>query len=100
MVGVLGEFWHFRGYNDEGKDWLMRALTQTGGVASSARGKALREAGRIVLTQGNYAQATALLEDSLNLAHQLGDKGEIAVLLNFRGLVALYQLDLVNASIF
>ncbi len=100
LAASLGEFWYCRGHNSEGQKYLRQALAQNRGILSPVRGKALREAGRIALVQGDYAQATILLEESLNLARQLGDKYEIAASLNFRGHVALYQLDLIDASPF
>jgi tetratricopeptide (TPR) repeat protein len=98
LAAILGEYWYFQGQLSEGKTWLMQALVQSRSLQLPARIKALREAGRIVLTQGDYAQATPLLEESLNLARQFGDKRELAISLTFHGSVALYQLDLACAQ--
>ncbi len=92
----------FQGQLSEGQTWLRQALALSAGAQFSpslpVRIKALREAGRIALAQGEYAQATALLAESLQLARQLGDKRELAISLIFHGGAALYQLDLASAQ--
>ena len=77
LAGALGEFWHTHGPLSEGRRWLEMCLSEEDGTSSPyARAKALNEAGWITVFQGD--EGTALLEESLALFKELGDKAGIA----------------------
>ncbi len=90
LAGALGEFWLMRGRLSEGRRWLETALA--GGDASPAavRVKALDRAGSIAILQGDE-RATALLEESLALLKELGDKAGAAASLSSLGHAMLYR---------
>jgi predicted ATPase/class 3 adenylate cyclase/Tfp pilus assembly protein PilF len=87
LSGALWRFWHAHGHVHEGRRWLEEALTRP--VERTAmRAKALSGAGVLARSQGDYAAAHALLEESLAIKRELGDKPGIALALNELGLVA------------
>jgi tetratricopeptide (TPR) repeat protein len=61
-------------------------------------GWVLSSLGRVALAQGNYRQATIMLERALALDQDLGDKFEIARMLNELGSVARSQGDYEGAT--
>ena len=78
LVGALGWFWHRRGYLPEGHTRLEQALACAAGTAAAgatpARLQALIARARLAHSQGDYAGARALSEQSLALAQALGDR--------------------------
>ena len=82
LTGALGAFWRVRGHLSEGRGWLDRALAgeRDGGAV---RAKALQEAGTLAWCQGDYAAASALLEQSLARWRVLEDPRGIASTLTF-----------------
>ncbi|MFQ5796017.1 MAG: BTAD domain-containing putative transcriptional regulator [Candidatus Bipolaricaulia bacterium] len=98
LGGALRSFWFLRGSPSEGRRWLEGALKQGGSVSAPVRAKALLGAGWLAWRQSDYEQATALLEESLALFQELGDKEGIAGSLNRLGLVACSEGDLGRAA--
>jgi predicted ATPase len=98
LAAVLGEFWYFQDNLSEGYHWLTQALAQSGADELPVRIKALREASRIALAQGEDKQAAAFADESLQLARRLGDRRELAISLVFCGGAALQQFELVTAQ--
>jgi non-specific serine/threonine protein kinase len=92
LAGVLWRFWFTRGYLAEGRRWLEGALAGDGG-APAARARALHGAGALAYYQSDYTRATALLEESLALRRELGDKRGIAASLGNLGNVAHEEGD-------
>jgi predicted ATPase len=78
LAGALHTFWFRRGHLSEGRQWLSTLLAREHPVAAAVRAKALRGAGYLALRQGDASQARALLEESLALYREVGDKGGIA----------------------
>jgi hypothetical protein len=77
LAGAVWGFWRVHGHVSEGRRWLegLLAVTESGGAAKSAtRAKALSHAGALALEQGDYSRAAALLDESLLLSRELGDK--------------------------
>ncbi|MFN8454180.1 MAG: BTAD domain-containing putative transcriptional regulator [Anaerolineae bacterium] len=75
LAGTLGLFWYLHGHWSEGRGWLESMLAQTEGLDyTQARAKALLNAGTLAHYQGDYHAATALLNESLTLHRELGDK--------------------------
>lgn len=67
-------FWWQRGYLNEGRRWLERALATNSSVSARVRAKALNSAGVLAYHQGDHAAARPFLEESLALWRELEDK--------------------------
>ncbi|HZU66214.1 MAG TPA: tetratricopeptide repeat protein [Ktedonobacteraceae bacterium] len=95
LAGALGIFWYMRGYLNEGRTWLEELLScdSSGGnpVSTDIRAKALNSASMLVTELGDYGQAALLVEESMGLFQELGDKRGRAAALNTRGIVAKLQ---------
>jgi non-specific serine/threonine protein kinase len=95
----LWRFWELRGWETEGRRWLMAALT----LAGSAEGDILRQrvavaAGRLAVDQGDNAEARALLDECLTVARDRRDESGMAMALTLLGHVAFAQDDLGRAA--
>jgi non-specific serine/threonine protein kinase len=99
MAGALGRFWWMRGYYGEGREHLERALSHelAEDATRAMRGKALAAAGNIAYYQADYTSARSLLEESLVIRRELGDKGGIALSLINLGNMAYMQGDYESA---
>jgi tetratricopeptide (TPR) repeat protein len=83
-----------RGHFSEGQEHLKRALERAGAQgAGAARAKALNRAGDMAYSQGDYASARALLEESLSLYREMGNRVGIVWSLIVLGRVVLDQGD-------
>ena len=84
LCGALAIFWHTHGYLSEGRRWIDAALSiaPADPALTALRAKALSGAGRLALTQGDYAQARAHYDAALALFQQLADQRGIAIALN------------------
>jgi non-specific serine/threonine protein kinase len=110
FAGALWRFWDTCGYASEGRAWLERALQMargaglrcpatnergTAGEAQHARYKAfalaLHGAGVLAATQNDYARATELYQECLEVRRALGDRRGIAQIMNNQGLIAVVQ---------
>lgn len=98
LAGTLWRFWWARGYLGEGRRWLEAALAKSNTQPTPARAKALYGAGVLAQDQGDYAQAGAFYENSLEMAQDLGDKRGIASALNGIGFLGIHQGDYMRAS--
>jgi predicted ATPase/class 3 adenylate cyclase len=78
LAGALGLFWEVRGYWDEGRAALERALSQAGDAPSAARAKVLRYAGAMANFQSDVRRGKELAEESLDLSRKLGDRRGVA----------------------
>lgn len=106
LAGALAQFWFMHSHFTEGRWWLGQSLelghrAEAAGELSPAywplRGKALSEAGRMAVQQGDYVAARALHEESLLIWREAGDKSGVAASLNYLGNVAFFQGDLTAA---
>ncbi|MBI1743232.1 tetratricopeptide repeat protein [Candidatus Acetothermia bacterium] len=93
LAGALWFYWDIRGYFREGRSWLDEMLQRRSNASSSVLAKALYGAGVLAYRQGDYNQATVLLEQGLILFRELGDKKGIANSLNILGAIARSQRD-------
>jgi tetratricopeptide (TPR) repeat protein len=92
IAGALWRFWAVRGHFCEGREYLDRALGRAGTQErTAARTKALNGAGVLALSQGDYAWARAMHEESLAIRRELGDRQGVAASLNNLGNVAKDQ---------
>src|SRR6266478_4822514 len=97
---ALFRYWEIREYLAEGRDRLGRLLKLTGAAApTKLRMRALFAAGVLAGEQGDYASAEALISESQNIAHQLGDKTGIAVSLNALAVFARDRGDVATAHV-
>jgi predicted ATPase len=100
LAGALWRFWEVRGYVTEGRGILddLLNLTASVEVPANVRAKALNGAGVLAGNQGDYARQTAILEESLKLYEELGDKSGIAQSINNLGSIAYSQGDYARAQ--
>jgi predicted ATPase/DNA-binding CsgD family transcriptional regulator len=96
LSGALARFWFLRGYHSEGLQWLMRALAARP-ERTAARMKALHGAGYLLQHRHDATVARALLEESLDIAGELGDQRTAAWVLYVLGRVAYYDNDPATA---
>ena len=87
-----GRFWNAYGPN-EGRRWLERALAESSGAPTPSRAKALKEAGWLANFQGDYHRSVALLEESMALFEELGDKPGLAAALFYLGMTVVHGRD-------
>jgi predicted ATPase/DNA-binding NarL/FixJ family response regulator len=92
LSGALGWFWWGRDYHSEGRRWLDRALAANR-EPTPARMKALHAAGWLAHHQRDLAEARALLEESLAIARDLGDRASVAWALHCLGRVAYFEKE-------
>jgi non-specific serine/threonine protein kinase len=92
LAAALWWFWLIRAYFSEGRAYLAAVLTRQGAAErTQLRANALRAAGLLAHEQGDYAAARPLIEQSLAIFQELGDKRRIALSLYSLGRVALVQ---------
>jgi len=97
---ALFRYWEIREYLAEGRDRLGRLLKLAGAAArTKLRMRALFAAGVLAGEQGDYASADALINESQDIARELGDKTGIAVSLNALAVFARDRGDVATAHI-
>jgi predicted ATPase/class 3 adenylate cyclase len=97
LAGPMWWFWILRGHVREGRERLARILAQAP-APTSQRAKVLQGAGYLAFAQGDYDHAQALMEESLVLSRQLGDKRGIAIALAQLGRMAHGQGEYATAT--
>ncbi len=99
LAAALSRFWFVRGYYEEGRMWLKDAMARAGASKRTAEwAKALRAAGTLALMQSDYISARPLLEESLAIVRELGDRGAVAATLLNLANAAQIQGDLALAQ--
>ena len=78
LAADLWRMWNARGYMQEGRDWLERALASADDRPSVVRAKALNVAGAISYQRGDIAAARGLFEESIGVSRELGDEGYVS----------------------
>ncbi len=100
LTGALEEFWRKHSHLSEGRGWLERALARAEpGSRTRARAKALWAAGYLAFIQGDYATGQTLLNESIAISRELGDKAHLAISLNIWGAAVLFQGDAAAACV-
>jgi tetratricopeptide (TPR) repeat protein len=99
LAVALAEFWRARySYEAEGLQWLMALLGRNGEPEPTAlRAAALHWAGVFARLQSQYEVASALLERSLAIRRELGDKHGIAETVGWLGGAIRLQGDYSRA---
>jgi predicted ATPase/class 3 adenylate cyclase len=91
-------YWFNRGLIALGSRFALQALARTGpGERTLERCRGLFDAGQFSSYMRRYAEAQALLDESLGIARDLGDRFRIAAVLQPLGMAALGQGDLESA---
>jgi predicted ATPase/transcriptional regulator with XRE-family HTH domain len=78
LAAALWRMWNARGYMQEGRGWLEKALSSADGRPSPERARALNGAGAIAYQQGDLHSARELFEKSIEMGRDLGDKGLVS----------------------
>jgi predicted ATPase/serine/threonine protein kinase len=98
LGAALFHFWESREYLAEGRDRLGKLLSMPAAAApTKVRARALFSAGVLASEQGDYAVADVLMNESLDIARQLGDKPVTAVCLNALAVTARDRGDAATA---
>ncbi len=97
LAVALGWFWYVRGYATEGRRWLEVAI-KSGTLPPDLVALALYRAGLLARSQGDYAQATSLFTEGLELYRTIGDKKYISATLLSLGVVATNTGDYERAT--
>ena len=98
LCGALNRFWSTRGHLVEGRHWCARILNKDQAPPRTREyAKALNAAGVLAWNQTDYPAARALLDESLAMSRQLGDREGIGRSLNSLGNVAVEQGDYPTA---
>jgi predicted ATPase len=102
LAGALYYFWYVRGYMGEGRECLTALLTRPEAATRTAvRAKALNAAvGLLQWEQRHHAEALPLLEESLSIGQEVGDKLNIARSLRLMGILAFDQGEYATARSF
>jgi non-specific serine/threonine protein kinase len=95
---AVGRFLEVRGHLNEGQRWLESVLAIDAPVSAAARAKALRVAGTLASTNGEYARASARHQESLNLYKSLGDDRGVSLALKSLGQVSHYLENYARAA--
>ncbi len=100
LSAAMWRFWEMRGYLSEGRRWLKGALAMPSATftPTAARAAALNAAGMLAVYQGDYADASELLNASLETCRLLGYQGETALSLNSLGVLANNRGDYEQAT--
>lgn len=98
LAAAMWRYWWYRGPMSEGSHWLALALERNPNATSLMRAEALRGAGMIVCSQGDYLSARTLLEQSTGMARDLDDKPGITFSLYGLGIVAYCRGEYASAA--
>jgi tetratricopeptide (TPR) repeat protein len=71
LAGLLWRFWEIRGYIQEGRAWLDRALQRRAEVPPASRWLPLHGAGNLAVDQGEYALSNTYYLEALHLLQGL-----------------------------
>lgn len=92
LAAALARFWRVRGYFAEGRERMVELLAlPMAQTRSPTRAKVLHAAGLFASHQGEYVQARALFEESLDINRELGDGGGVGWALIDLGIVTRYE---------
>ncbi len=98
LANAIWRFWYMRGYLSEGRGWLAATLGKSSLALSSVRAKLLNAAGWLAEVQGDYPAAQPLLDQSLEMAKEVGDEETEAKALNNLGVLAWNLADYATAE--
>ena len=93
LVGALWRFWWMHGYLTEGREHLASLSRGDPPAATASQATALNAAGLLALWQGDFAPASALLDEAAAIATEIGDLRSLAFAQSFPGRVCRDQGD-------
>jgi non-specific serine/threonine protein kinase len=91
LAASLGQYWEVRGYIGEGRAAIEHGLARAQDAPKDVLAEALRWLGKFSARQGDYLRAKKLLDESLKLSDELGDKLGIVNSLHNLGMVSSLQ---------
>ncbi len=98
LSGALRRFWRGRGYLAEERAWTSVLLALPAArTRTAARAKALHVAGGFANQQGDYVEARACFEESLDIYRALGDIHGIGWGLVYLGILTRYEGNQIAA---
>jgi non-specific serine/threonine protein kinase len=89
----FGKYWVHKGPLSEGELWLRESLRISSDIPTELEAEAILVMAQLALAKGDVDRSEKLHERSLSLFRELGDIGNIAVLLHDLGQVALFKGD-------
>lgn len=99
LAGTLCRFWQMRGYLTEARTWAEDFLAlDNGSAAPAVRALVLHRLGGILLNQGDYLGADAVMEDSLRIYRDIGDERGVMRVLNGLGQSASFRGNYAQAE--
>jgi non-specific serine/threonine protein kinase len=98
ITGRLWPFWWTHGYVAEGRRWLEGAISRREALPLGLQAGVLHGAGRLMILQGDFAQAATVLEENLSVVRQLEDRLAQAEALSSLGMVASHLQDYDRAE--
>ncbi|MGH2530938.1 MAG: ATP-binding protein [Thermomicrobiales bacterium] len=89
LAVALTQFWSLRSHRVEGYRWLERALAMADSaiIPPTLHAEALHAAAALARTQDDHARAVELAEEALGRFRELGDRRNIASVLNLLGML-------------
>jgi predicted ATPase len=96
LAASLWRFWNDRAHLSEGRQWLETMLSRVPD-RTRLRARALLGLGYRIAFLGSHAASTVVLEESLSIFEELGDKAGLGVALGNLGWLALLRGDYRNA---
>jgi predicted ATPase/DNA-binding SARP family transcriptional activator len=102
IAGAMWWFWYVKCYWTEGREYLVGLLEtgETGVGHTKERALALRGAGVLTRSQGDYSTSQVWFERALEIYRDLDQRQDIAHTLNSLGNMAYSQGDPIRARVF
>ena len=97
LAASMSAFWSLRGHHTEGRQRLGELLSLVP-EPGAARGSALNGAGWLAIDQGDYADAAAMLGESIELSHALGDTVGEAIATVYLGRCQMSRRDIAGGA--
>jgi predicted ATPase/DNA-binding CsgD family transcriptional regulator len=86
-------FWRVRGPVSEGRRWAEALLALSDGAPPVLHAALLAQAGDLAMMQGDFPRAVDLLDRSIALARETGDREPLTHALGWRAITALHMRD-------
>lgn len=98
LAGALWQFWEARGRFAEGRAWSEEFLSVAIPSASGTRARVLLGSGALATRQGDHGAAAPLLQESLRLFQESGDRWGTAWALDNLGTLAMSEGNYTEAA--
>jgi predicted ATPase/class 3 adenylate cyclase len=93
LVEVVWPFWLFRGYLEEGRRWVERAVSQSSDTPSKLRTWVVGLLGEFLRFQGKFEEAIEAKNEALVVARDLGEVRMVAATLHDLGEIYMQMGD-------